>query len=61
MVHHYPVQRVTKSGIKFLVSTIEARIPVGIKQDINLNSPFPLPSKEVGHLVINPVVDISPS
>lgn len=41
-----------KSGVRFLVSTIEARVPVGIKQDINLNSPFPLLSELVTLLLL---------
>lgn len=55
-VNHSPF-----SSKRFLVSTIEARVPVGIKQDMNLNSPFPLLSKQVGHLVIIPVMDMDPN
>lgn len=50
-----------KSGIRFLVSIVEARVPVGIKQDLNLNSPFPLLSKQIDHLVISPVADMGPN
>lgn len=50
-----------KSGFRFLVSTIEARVPVAIKQDMNLNSLFPLLSKQVGHLVTTPVMDMGPN
>lgn len=48
-----------KSGVRFLVSTIEARVTVGLKQDIK--SPFPLVSKQAGHSVITPVVDMRPN